>query len=71
MDKDKLRHLEKQYKLRVKTGCATCRYVRLEEGWKFAAECPILTNSRIRKVKCDETQPACMRCTKTGRTCDG
>ncbi|KAG8407213.1 hypothetical protein J3459_010414 [Metarhizium acridum] len=24
-----------------------------------------------RKVKCDETHPACNRCTSTGRTCDG
>lgn len=27
--------------------------------------------SRVRRVKCDETQPACGRCTSTGRTCDG
>ena len=26
---------------------------------------------RIRKVKCDEIKPFCMRCTKTGRRCDG
>lgn len=26
---------------------------------------------RIRKVKCDETKPFCLRCTKTGRKCDG
>ncbi|KAK3400074.1 hypothetical protein B0T20DRAFT_176017 [Sordaria brevicollis] len=26
---------------------------------------------KIRKVKCDETKPACLRCTKTGRRCDG
>ncbi|KAH7077908.1 hypothetical protein BKA63DRAFT_274237 [Paraphoma chrysanthemicola] len=50
MDDTKLRSLEKQYKLRVKTGCETCR---------------------IRKVKCDETKPACLRCTRTGRKCDG
>lgn len=27
--------------------------------------------SRIRKVKCDETFPACRRCISTGRICDG
>jgi hypothetical protein len=27
MDDTKLRNLEKHYKLRVKTGCDTCRYV--------------------------------------------
>ncbi|KAF9880294.1 hypothetical protein CkaCkLH20_02248 [Colletotrichum karsti] len=25
----------------------------------------------VRKVKCDEAKPACLRCTKTGRICDG
>lgn len=27
--------------------------------------------SRIRKIKCDEGKPACLRCTTTGRKCDG
>lgn len=27
--------------------------------------------TRIRKVKCGEEKPACERCTKTGRVCDG
>ncbi|KKY27451.1 putative transcription factor cys6 [Phaeomoniella chlamydospora] len=26
---------------------------------------------RVRRVKCDETKPICIRCTKTGRHCDG
>ncbi|CAK7220559.1 hypothetical protein SEUCBS140593_004274 [Sporothrix eucalyptigena] len=26
---------------------------------------------KIRKVKCDEAKPYCLRCTKTGRKCDG
>ncbi|KAK3955302.1 hypothetical protein QBC32DRAFT_253555 [Pseudoneurospora amorphoporcata] len=26
---------------------------------------------KIRKVKCDEAKPLCVRCTKTGRRCDG
>ncbi|KAM0335223.1 hypothetical protein ACHAQA_000265 [Verticillium albo-atrum] len=26
---------------------------------------------RIRRVKCDETKPNCLKCTQTGRTCDG
>ncbi|KAL8396347.1 hypothetical protein RB594_004668 [Gaeumannomyces avenae] len=26
---------------------------------------------KIRKVKCDEQRPACVRCTSTGRSCDG
>ncbi|KAH7020756.1 uncharacterized protein B0I36DRAFT_25338 [Microdochium trichocladiopsis] len=26
---------------------------------------------KVRKVKCDETSPACLRCIKAGRTCEG
>ncbi|RSL93548.1 hypothetical protein CEP52_013182 [Fusarium oligoseptatum] len=26
---------------------------------------------RIRKIKCDEGKPFCLKCVKTGRTCDG
>lgn len=26
---------------------------------------------RLRRIKCDETTPACLRCTSTGRKCDG
>ncbi len=29
------------------------------------------TTCKIRRVKCDETQPSCNRCTSTGRKCDG
>ncbi|KAF1978557.1 hypothetical protein BU23DRAFT_227505 [Bimuria novae-zelandiae CBS 107.79] len=50
MDEHQLRQLERQHKLRVKTGCETCR---------------------ARRVKCDETKPECLRCTKTGRKCEG
>ncbi|KAF2813711.1 uncharacterized protein BDZ99DRAFT_567463 [Mytilinidion resinicola] len=50
MESERLRALERQFKIRVKTGCTTCR---------------------IRRVKCDETKPACIRCTRTGRKCEG
>ena len=30
-----------------------------------------LTKSEERRVKCDETRPACLRCTSSGRVCDG
>lgn len=29
------------------------------------------SSNRIRRVKCDETKPSCMRCMSTGRICDG
>lgn len=28
-------------------------------------------STRVRRVKCDETKPFCLRCTKFGRQCDG
>jgi hypothetical protein len=31
----------------------------------------ILTENRIRKIKCDEAKPFCEKCVKTGRKCDG
>jgi Fungal specific transcription factor domain/Fungal Zn(2)-Cys(6) binuclear cluster domain len=31
----------------------------------------LLNLLRIRRVKCDESQPHCQRCASTGRTCDG
>lgn len=37
-------------------------------GSSFAnAYCPF----RVRRIKCDEAKPACLRCTSTGRSCDG
>lgn len=36
-----------------------------------AHQCFLSSHDRIRKVKCDETKPYCLRCTKTGRKCDG
>ena len=31
----------------------------------------ILTMQRARKIKCDETQPVCQQCSKSGRSCEG
>ncbi|KAK4174036.1 hypothetical protein QBC36DRAFT_358451 [Triangularia setosa] len=42
---------------KVRTGCIT---------WILTMKA-----SRIRRVKCGEEKPACLRCTSTGRTCDG
>ncbi|KAJ6168428.1 hypothetical protein N7497_001271 [Penicillium chrysogenum] len=42
---------------KAKTGCKTCNTP--------------LTESRIRRVKCDEGRPACRRCVSTRRVCDG
>ncbi|TPX16967.1 uncharacterized protein E0L32_003529 [Thyridium curvatum] len=56
---------------KVKTGCITCKWV---PGPQF--QIPDLSKRltsclRIRKIKCDESRPACVKCTSTGRACDG
>jgi Fungal Zn(2)-Cys(6) binuclear cluster domain len=68
-------------KLKVKTGCITCRSVvsRLTPLRRLCVFFPSSTLAfdadlpryRIRKVKCDELKPSCNRCTHTGRKCDG
>ncbi|KIL84927.1 transcriptional regulatory protein moc3 [Fusarium avenaceum] len=40
----------------------------VNKGRKVKTGC---ATCRIRKIKCDETKPACQKCVKTGRTCDG
>lgn len=51
---------------KVRTGCITCKSVGQPSPYM-----PLLTFTRIRKVKCDEAKPHCQRCVKTGRKCDG
>jgi hypothetical protein len=36
----------------------------------FVAD-PVLTIPRARRIRCDETFPACYRCVSSGRICDG
>lgn len=44
----------------------------MRSGHSIEVPCRQLTFwTRIRKVKCDQTRPACNRCVSTGRTCDG
>ncbi|KAF2870156.1 hypothetical protein BDV95DRAFT_595706 [Massariosphaeria phaeospora] len=54
---------------KVKTGCRTCKYDLSYPLWEN--ECVKLKKIRARKVKCDESRPACRRCVSTGRTCGG
>lgn len=60
-------------------GCRTCRYVRRlrRRSWPSprvdASGFGPLTARllSIRRVKCDEARPSCLKCTSTGRACDG
>ncbi|KAK0666086.1 hypothetical protein QBC41DRAFT_398947, partial [Cercophora samala] len=52
---------------KVRTGCITWyveRTLKNDDGTRRGFD-------RIRRVKCGEEKPACLRCTSTGRTCDG
>lgn len=52
----------------TRNGCKTCRYV-----WSiyFTPLLHALTSvNSLRKVKCDETQPNCLKCSSVGRECD-
>ena len=70
-----LNQLKRPHKPKVRTGCITCKYgfssVVSPGNSTLMVRHPILTQDRIRRVKCDEAKPACLKCTSTGRTCDG
>ncbi|KAE8419537.1 hypothetical protein BDV36DRAFT_134202 [Aspergillus pseudocaelatus] len=57
-------------KVKTRTGCTTCKYVASFIRLRMTVLIvPISSNTRIRKVKCDETKPQCVRCKSTGRRC--
>ncbi|KAJ5809533.1 uncharacterized protein N7503_001751 [Penicillium pulvis] len=59
---------QRAYRPKTSTGCITCRSE--ETGLHGDLQC--YSPSRIeRRVKCGEERPACIRCTATGRICDG
>lgn len=60
---------------KVRTGCETCKYkipffiLHSLHQSKQNPNSELL--DRIRRIKCDEAKPACLKCTSTGRSCDG
>ena len=48
---------------------------RVKPGERKRARAPKVRSGcktcRVRRVKCDETRPSCLKCSSTGRTCDG
>ncbi|KAK1829021.1 transcriptional regulatory protein moc3 [Podospora conica] len=60
-------------KPKVRTGCITWYDCSPELPIPLATclSSDIGHCSKIRRVKCGEEKPACLRCTSTGRTCDG
>jgi len=66
------RRRPRAYKPKVRTGCKTCKYAARTNSWGRRT----LGNDadgllRIRRIKCDEEKPACLKCRSTGRQCDG
>jgi hypothetical protein len=57
---------KRRYGPKSKMGCFTCKQVDISH-----LIYPLLTSPRIRRVKCDETRPGCLRCKAFGTKCDG
>lgn len=53
---------------KTRAGCRTCKSVLLVVPLAQANQ---LTVSRVRKIRCDETFPTCLNCTKSNRRCTG
>jgi hypothetical protein len=49
---------------KVKTGCKTCKYVHLFATNSLALNtaCGLLICLRVRRIKCDEGRPSCLKC---------
>lgn len=67
---------QKRWAVKVKTGCLTCRFVVPSQHVTLSLiqsvhSNRILTPHRRRRVKCDETKPACKRCTRFAYHCEG
>jgi hypothetical protein len=66
-----------QPRKKVRTGCITCKYVTHPPTHPpysqihHLSESDVVGRCRIRRIKCDEAKPNCVRCTSTGRKCDG
>lgn len=45
--------------------------VQVSSHFPVAPHILTIVQPRVRRLKCDETRPACLRCTSTGRSCDG
>ncbi|KAH8889670.1 hypothetical protein GQ53DRAFT_766512 [Thozetella sp. PMI_491] len=59
-------------KPKVRTGCITCKSGDSPcTPPARRANHDVSAGYRIRRVKCGEERPACLRCTSTGRVCDG
>jgi hypothetical protein len=56
---------------KTRTGCRTCKYVLVGCLDNYSKPSIDVSSHRTRRLKCDETRPACLRCTSTGRFCDG
>ncbi len=72
---------QRAYRPKTRSGCLTCKSKnpksgqeteRVFEGFFGGFFLRIkLTIATVRRVKCDEARPACLRCTSTGRVCEG
>ncbi|OAA71229.1 C6 zinc finger domain protein [Cordyceps fumosorosea ARSEF 2679] len=66
---------KKRWTTKVKTGCATCRYVPtrfIHNVRKCFTNAVVLPSTHsARRIKCDEGKPVCRRCVFSKRQCGG
>ncbi|OAR02631.1 hypothetical protein LLEC1_07446 [Akanthomyces lecanii] len=61
----------RQFAPKSRLGCKTCKLHQFALRRRLTADICLGTRDRIRRVKCDLSQPSCLKCRGTGRTCDG
>lgn len=61
---------KRAYRPKTRSGCFTCKS-KAQGDILETDTSPHLINRVVRRVKCDETRPECLRCTSTRRVCDG
>lgn len=59
---------KRAYGPKTRSGCLTCKGTSQHNGSDLRLSSD---GCAVRRVKCDETKPECLRCTTTRRVCDG
>ncbi|KNG84886.1 hypothetical protein ANOM_006873 [Aspergillus nomiae NRRL 13137] len=60
---------QRSYRPRAKRGCLTCKQIGCLDCEFYKVDTKL---DRVeRRIKCDEARPHCLKCSSTGRKCDG
>jgi hypothetical protein len=62
---------KRAYRPKTRSGCLTCKGNQHINTHINVGRPKADSLDTVRRIKCDETRPACLRCTSTRRICDG